>query len=93
MRQGPVESAVTDRRITFRSGERPPRLVYATGRRRLPDQTDAPFSGAGGVPSPLGSEPLVCPKNFFASLWFCSATGRYGPKVVKLRTDAMARRS
>jgi hypothetical protein len=58
-----------------------------------PNQTDALFGGAGGMPSLPGSAPPVCPKNFFASLWFCSATGRNGPKVVKLRTDAMARRS
>jgi hypothetical protein len=92
--QGSVESAVTDRRITFRSEK----TISQAGLPQpaegdYPDPTDAPFGGAGGVPSPLGSEPLVCPKNFFASLWLCSATGRYGPKVVKLRTDAMARRS
>ncbi len=96
--QGPVESAVPDRRITFRSEK----TISQAGLPQpsegdYPDQTDAPFGGAGGVPSgvpsPPGSAPLVCPKNFFASLWFCSATGRYGPKVVKLRTDAMARRS
>jgi hypothetical protein len=96
--QGPVESAVTDRRITFRSEKTISQAdLPQPAEGDYPDQTDALFGGAGGVPSgvpsPPGSAPLVCPKNFFASLWFCSATGRYGPKVVKLRTDAMARRS
>lgn len=96
--QGPVESAVTDRRITFRSEKTISQAdLPQPAEGDYPDQTDALFGGAGGVPSGVpslpGSAPLVCPKNFFASLWFCSATGRYGPKVVKLRTDAMARRS
>jgi hypothetical protein len=55
------------------------------------NQADAPPGGAVGdlsaVPSPHGSAPLVCSKNFFASLCFCNATGLYGQNVVKLRTS------
>jgi hypothetical protein len=55
------------------------------------NQADALPGGAVGdlsaVPSPLGSAPLVCSKNFFASLCFCNATGLYAPNVVKLRTS------
>src|ERR1700722_17271577 len=78
--QGPVGSTGTDRGLP-----QPSEGDY-------PDQTAAPFGGAGcvpsGVPSLPGAAPLVCPKNFFASLWFCGATGRYGPKVVGRRIQS-----